>query len=226
MKFDASSYALVWTRNDGVRHEVAAWTTKWCRTSIIIFTIHKRSCGKVMFLHLFVILLTGGRCTPLGTHTPLDRHPLDRHTPYADTAPPGGSPPRPEMATAADGTHPTGMHSCFPNVTSGSPDNSPVLSPYSSAVIIDMDTHPPYMFLHCARLKPERNGMMNRPSGSLMPQKEKWMSKAITDMLWRFFRDHKKLSPFTITPNEQTVLLLATTPLMRGEGVCWQQPFT
>ena len=60
----------------------------------------------------------------------------------------------------------------FSNVTSGSPDNSLVLSPYSSAVITDMDQYACCMFLYCARLKPERNGMMNRPSGSLMPQKE------------------------------------------------------
>ena len=36
---------------------------------------------------------------------PLDRHPPGRH-------PPGRHPPLPEMATAADGTHPTGMHFC------------------------------------------------------------------------------------------------------------------
>ena len=39
--------------------------------------------------------------TPPGSHPP-DRHPL------TDTPAPA-----PEMATAADGTHPTGMHSCF-----------------------------------------------------------------------------------------------------------------
>ena len=43
--------------------------------------------GKVMFLHLSVILFLGG-----GVHPP-------RQT------------PPPETATAADGTHPTGMHS-------------------------------------------------------------------------------------------------------------------
>ena len=80
-----------------------------------------------MFLHLSVILFRvggGGGCLPLGpggvclwaegvsssgsrgsasgwgcTHP--GRHPLGRHTPH----------PR-ETATAADGTHPTGMHSC------------------------------------------------------------------------------------------------------------------
>ena len=50
---------------------------------------------------------------PLGRH--LGRHPLDRH-PWADA--PGQTPPSPvhadiDMATAADGTHPTGMHSCL-----------------------------------------------------------------------------------------------------------------
>ena len=44
-----------------------------------------------MFLHPSVILFTGG-CTPPG------RHP---------------STPLPETATAADGTHPNGMHSCY-----------------------------------------------------------------------------------------------------------------
>ena len=53
----------------------------------------KWSCGKVMFLHLSVIL---GGCTPQVDHPP------GRHTPLL-----------PETATAADGTHPTGMHSCF-----------------------------------------------------------------------------------------------------------------
>ena len=56
---------------------------------------------------------------PISRHTPIDRHtPLGRH-------PPGQTPPRqtplgrtpgktpPETATAVDGTHPTGMHSCL-----------------------------------------------------------------------------------------------------------------
>ena len=36
-------------------------------------------------------------------------------TPLADTgpSPPGQTPPPLETATAADGTHPTGMHSCY-----------------------------------------------------------------------------------------------------------------
>ena len=62
----------------------------------------QRSCGKVMFLHVSVILFTGGvwqADTPGSTHT----HPMaDR-----DPSPTHGT------ATAADGTHPTGMHSCY-----------------------------------------------------------------------------------------------------------------
>ena len=53
------------------------------------------------------------RHIPLGRHTTLDIHtaPLDRHTPL-DRHPPGQTPaPPPEMTTAADGTHPAGMHS-------------------------------------------------------------------------------------------------------------------
>ena len=56
---------------------------------------------------------------------PLGRHPLGRH-PWADTLPKANTPPRqtpssgqtplgrhPRTATAADGMHPTGMHSCY-----------------------------------------------------------------------------------------------------------------
>ena len=57
----------------------------------------QHSCDKVMFLHMSVILFTGGRVSarppPLG-QTPPGRHPLP-----------------PQTATAADGTHRTGMHS-------------------------------------------------------------------------------------------------------------------
>ena len=74
--------------------------------------------GKVMFLHLSVILFTGecipacsgqGVCIPtcngagmgvcLWVYTPLGRHPPDTH-------------PLPEETSEVGGTHPTGMHSC------------------------------------------------------------------------------------------------------------------
>ena len=46
-----------------------------------IFTFHKRSCGKVMLLHLSVILFIAGRCTP-----PWGRHP------HGQTPPPPRQP--------------------------------------------------------------------------------------------------------------------------------------
>ena len=70
-----------------------------------------------MFLHLSVILSTGGMSASvhagIHTHTP-GQTPPDRHTPaqcYWDTQCPvhAGI----DMATAADGMHPTGMHSCL-----------------------------------------------------------------------------------------------------------------
>ena len=45
---------------------------------------------------------------PRGRRTP----PWQAVTPWADT-PQADTRPQPEMATAADGTHPTGMYSCF-----------------------------------------------------------------------------------------------------------------
>ena len=81
-----------------------------------------------MFLHLSVILFTGGCLSQhaMGVYTPLGRQPhqadpgrsLPRQTPpKADTLlgihPPSGRHPLLRMATEAGGTHPTGMHSCF-----------------------------------------------------------------------------------------------------------------
>ena len=59
----------------------------------------QHSYGKVMFLHMSVILSTGGCVSEhaLGQAPP-------GQTSRADT---------PQIATAADGTHPTGMHSCW-----------------------------------------------------------------------------------------------------------------
>ena len=84
-----------------------------------IFTVRKRICGKVMFLHLSVShSVHGGVClsaccdTPPG-QTPLGRHP-QCHTPptqymlrYTHSCPVHAWI---DMAAAADGTHP-GMHS-------------------------------------------------------------------------------------------------------------------
>ena len=81
----------------------------------------RNEVAKVMFLHLSVILSTGGglpQCM-LGTHTPPPRcRPPGPDTSWNQT-PPGTRhppdqtyPPPRETAAAADGTHPTGMHSC------------------------------------------------------------------------------------------------------------------
>ena len=80
-----------------------------------------------MFLHMSdVCHSVHGGCladTPMGRHTPRQT-PLGRH-PHGHTPPLGQTPPSPgrqplgrhlpppqQTATAADGTHPTGMHSC------------------------------------------------------------------------------------------------------------------
>ena len=69
----------------------------------------QRSCGKVMFLHVSVILSTvegGGRQTPPGQLPWAD-------SPWADSPRTGRHHPPPTgTATAAGGTHPYGMHSC------------------------------------------------------------------------------------------------------------------
>ena len=62
----------------------------------IIFTVRKRSCGKVMFSEVCVknSVHREGRCSPPWVDTPLQgRHPLlGRHPPWADT-PPRKTPP-------------------------------------------------------------------------------------------------------------------------------------
>ena len=80
--------------------------------------------GKVIFLHLSVILFTGGAVpwqVPSGRYTPQAGSPLlgrytppGRYTPWAGT-PPGRYTPHQCMlgyGQQAVGTHPTGMHSC------------------------------------------------------------------------------------------------------------------
>ena len=61
-----------------------------------IFYRPQCSCDKVMFSQVFVTLFTGGGWqTPPGRHLPKQTSPLSM------------------MATVADGTYPTGMHSCY-----------------------------------------------------------------------------------------------------------------
>ena len=68
---------------------------------ILVYYRPQRSCGKVMFSQASVILFTGRGF--VSQHA-LGQTPPDRHS-LVDT-------PRPPTVTAADGTHPTGMHSC------------------------------------------------------------------------------------------------------------------
>ena len=87
----------------------------------------QRSCGKVMFYTCLSFCPRGGGSAWVhaGIH-PLGRYPPGRH-PQADTFlsrpplgihplyrhPPGQTLPPQQTATAVDGTHPTGMHSCL-----------------------------------------------------------------------------------------------------------------
>ena len=89
-----------------------------------LITIRNSSCGKVMFSQACVknsIHGGGGRGVCLqvrGVYTPLGRHPL-RQTP------PGQTPPPKETASAADGTHPTGIHSCISNLNTNNKNVCP-----------------------------------------------------------------------------------------------------
>ena len=79
-----------------------------------IFTSRNEVLAKVIFLHLFVILFTGGvwppdQQTPPGPDPPGTRHPPDQ-TPLDQTPPVQQTP---EYGQCSASTHPTGMHSCF-----------------------------------------------------------------------------------------------------------------
>ena len=78
-----------------------------------------------MFLHLSVShSVHRGVSAPVhaGIHPPPEQtslpgqtppSPLGRHLPPGQDSPPGRTSPPQQTATAADGTHPTGMHSCW-----------------------------------------------------------------------------------------------------------------
>ena len=75
-----------------------------------IITVRKRSCGKVIFSQACVKnSVHGGE----EVYTPWQADTLPGQTP----TPLGRHPASPEMATAADGMHPTGMHSCYKKFT-------------------------------------------------------------------------------------------------------------
>ena len=75
-----------------------------------VIAVRNSSCGKVMFSQAYVknSVHGSGRCTARQADIPLGSHPVL----WEDTPPPGQT-PRHQTATAADDTHPTGMHSCF-----------------------------------------------------------------------------------------------------------------
>ena len=70
--------------------------------------------------------------TPPGQTLPLGRHPLLRQSPGQTPQPP----PR-QMATAADSTHPPGMHSCLHYKNSGGSRTSPTVG----ANLLDLFGH-------------------------------------------------------------------------------------
>ena len=76
--------------------------------------------AKVMFLHMSVLLSTGGSASvhagipptrPQSRHPP-EQVPPEQAYPPEQTYPPSKHTPQ-QMATAVDGTHPTGMHSSW-----------------------------------------------------------------------------------------------------------------
>ena len=82
---------------------------------ISVYYRPQRSCGKVMCSQASVILPTGGGVCgrpPRQTHPPPPSTCWDTHTHPAQCML-GYTPPPHPAASAADGTHPTGMHSCF-----------------------------------------------------------------------------------------------------------------
>ena len=92
----------------------------WYQVQSVI-TGRKRSCGKVMFLQVSVIVFTGGMHAPGGTCSWGCLLRGGRVPAPGGCLPPGGclvlgvpgGDPFPWTATAAGGTHPTGMHSCL-----------------------------------------------------------------------------------------------------------------
>ena len=88
--------------------------------NIFITVIQSRNIITVRnssFLRLSVILFKGGCLPPPRQKPPLGRYPPGQTPPSGRYSPPGRHSPHAdtltETATAADGTHPTGMYSCF-----------------------------------------------------------------------------------------------------------------
>ena len=81
---------------------------------VVLWAGFYRSCGKVMFLHMSVILSTGAGEGVVCPSAYWDTPPPRADNPnWADTSPPIGLTPPRQTASVADGTHPTGMYSCI-----------------------------------------------------------------------------------------------------------------
>ena len=72
-----------WTRDGFCCNVTNKYLYRFGEKSII--TTRKRTCGKVMFLHLSVILFMGGVWLWVWGYTPLWSHPLDTHPPDTHT---------------------------------------------------------------------------------------------------------------------------------------------
>ena len=90
------SNLLIWAPLPGLAHPVPHRTPRPVQTCYR----PQRSCGKVTFLRLAVILFIHPSTRQATPSPEPGRHPQTRQTSAGETA------------TAADGTHPTGMHSC------------------------------------------------------------------------------------------------------------------
>ena len=85
---------------------------------VLLITVGKRSCGKVMFSQACVKNFVHGGCMPqcmLGyTHSPPTRADTPRQThQWVDTPQADNSPSPEQTATVVNGKRPTGMHSCL-----------------------------------------------------------------------------------------------------------------
>ena len=76
-----------------LNHASRTWTTNIISQKLFNYR-PQRSCGKVMFLHLSVILFTGGSSPPLGRHS----DPSPGQTPAPGKTPPGQTPPWADIA--------------------------------------------------------------------------------------------------------------------------------
>ena len=103
-KFTPSQSEKYQRKNDKRHRKYFAFA--WCEWALI--TAHKRSCGKVMFSEVLSFhggdpSLAGGAILTWGGSAILSRGDSVR----------GGAVKEPHVGQQADGTHPTGMHSCF-----------------------------------------------------------------------------------------------------------------